>query len=124
MSSGEFLDSLLADRRQLIEREVKFAGGKVGKIFFRHITAGERYQLVKGQKLNRTGGSTSFELDLALNEEQQQRLVQYAVVKADGSPYFKDLAAVKLADAAVVKTLAEVAASLDAEEEEAEPGKP
>lgn len=119
----DFLRELLEGGKAVVAREVK-VGGKVGQVHFRRITAGERQALLRGHKVSRTGGATSFELDLALNEEQQQRLVQFSVCKPDGTPYFKDVAAVSAADNATVKALYRVAAEVNGEQEgDDEPGK-
>lgn len=112
---SEFLTEVLAAVSAPVEKEVTLHG-KTGKVFFRRITAGERQQILKGQKVSRTsGGSTSFELDLALNEEQRQKLVLFSVCKSDGSPYFSDIKAVQKAEHEVVEALYNVAQSLDDE---------
>lgn len=103
MSAAD-LGELLARGKEVVARDVVVNGTTV-KGHFRRLTAGERYQLLKGQKVTRSGGATTFELDLALNEEQQQRYVLFCTCKPDGSPYFKDLDHVRGSDGKVISAL-------------------
>jgi hypothetical protein len=119
---SDFLNDVLAASKTLVEKEVKI-GGKAGVVHFRRITAGERHQLLKGQKISRQGGATSFELDLELNDDQQQRMVLFSVCKPDGTPYFANIEAVRKADSKTVQALYAVASSLDDGGEGDEPGK-
>lgn len=108
---SDFLADLLAGGKGIIQKEVT-VDGKTGTVHFRRITAGERQQLLKGQKVSRQGGATHYELDLALNEEQKHKLVLYSVVTAEGKPYFKDIDAVRSAEAKTVNALYKVAEEL------------
>lgn len=116
---SDFLAEVLDSQRAVLERDVT-VGGKTGKVHFRRITAGERQRLLKGSKMTKQGGTTSFEVDLALNEEQKHLLILFSVCKSDGKPYFADLDAVRKADSALVTALYKVASDLEDEGEEEE----
>ncbi len=106
------LTELIAENKVAVEKQVA-VGGKTVAVFFRRITAGQREQLLKGQKVSRSGSETSFELDLALNEAQRQKFVLYTVCNADGTPFFKDVEAVRAVDSATVQALYAAASSLE-----------
>lgn len=108
---------MLARTQAVIKREVKVAGKSL-TAHFRRITAGERHELLKGQKVNRANGATvSFELDLGLNEIQQQKFVLYSVVNEDGTPFFKNIEEVARVDAKLIGALYQTATGLEEEEE-------
>lgn len=109
---SDFLTDVLVSSTNVVAKEVT-VHGKTGTVHFRRITAGERHQLLRGQKVARKGSETAFELDLALNEEQQQRLVLFSICHPDGKPFFKDIDAVRKADATTVQALYTVASKLD-----------
>lgn len=103
-----------------VSREVS-VGGKVATFHFRKISAGERYQLLKGQRIQaRQGEKAVFDLDLGENQQTKFLLVSFAVCKPDGSKFFADVKAVQKLDASKVDALYEHANAVN---EEAEPGK-
>lgn len=114
---SDFLSDVLEAGRAVIAREVT-VGGKKGTVHFRRITAGQRQELLQGQKVSAKAVS-NFELDLALNEEQKQRMVLFCTVKEDGTPYFGSIEVVKGAPSDLVQALYQVAAHLDAQEQDA-----
>lgn len=65
----------------------------------------------------------SYELDLALNEEQRQKFVQFTVCNADGTSYFKDIAAVQSVGSKIVEALYAAASGIDKEEDKDAPEK-
>lgn len=91
-------------------------GGKT--YWFREITAGERLQLLKGQKVSRQGNATSFELDLGQNEEQRQKLVLFSTCNENGSAYFANLQALQKESAKLVNKLYAQAEAVNSEEDD------
>jgi hypothetical protein len=120
--SDMFLDRLLAGTSP-IEREVTFRlpDGRVetGTVHFRRITAGERAQILAGQKyqVNRANAASNVEteIDLGQNERQKHMLVAFSVCRDDGKPYFKGASDVAKYDAAFVEALYNVATEVNAE---------
>lgn len=72
-------------------------GKKKKTVHFRRLTAGERLQLVTGQKLNFGGDGQrgAMEMDLGDVSRNRHLLVQFATVKADGVQVFGSLADVQ-----------------------------
>lgn len=116
----DFLSAFLADN-PVIEREVCIRGS-AGPAYFRRISAGERAQLVKGQKVSTgAGGSTTVEIDVGESITSQHLLVHYSVCNADGTRRFKTLREVQAAPADVVGVL--YAAASEVNREDGEVGK-
>lgn len=115
MSSS--LKDLLEIGKQVVEAEVEVAGNKAPG-YFRRLTAGERYELLKGQKIARSGGQTSMELDLGLNEESKFKFVMFSVCNKDGSSFFKSLEEVKKADSNTVNALYKIASKVNGDKED------
>lgn len=115
---SDFLESLLASDGP-VAKEISY-GGKTGTVYFRRISAGERAQLLKGQRINTSGGkNASFEIDLADNQHSKHLMVQFSVCKADGSRWFKSLDDVRKADALKVEVLYAAASQVNEEEQDA-----
>jgi hypothetical protein len=117
---SEFIEELLAGDG-LVQREVTY-DGKTGMVTFRRISAGERGQLLKGQKIAAHGGQSTYELDLSENQQTKYLMVQFSVCKSDGTRYFKRLEDVKNSDALKIEALYLVANEVNSESENA--GKP
>lgn len=111
------LTDLLAETGP-ITREVTI-DGKTATVYFRRITAGEQEQILKGQKVQHSGGKASIELDLCENEKQRHQLVFFSVCKQDGSRFFKKLDDVKALPSLKVRALSEHAMAVNAEEDDA-----
>jgi hypothetical protein len=115
---SDFLTAFLADN-PAIEREVTIRGA-TGPAHFRRITAGERAQLVKGQKVSSgSGGTTTVEIDVGESVASQHLLVQFSVCNADGTRRFKTLREVQSAPADVIGVLYAIASEVNREDGEA-----
>lgn len=114
----DFLTALITEN-PVVEREI-VVRGQTGAAFFKRITAGERAQLVKGQKVSSgSGGSTTVEIDVGESVAAQHLLVQFAVCNADGSRRFKTLREVQAAPADVIGVLYAIASEVNREDGEA-----
>jgi DNA primase len=113
---SDFLSEFISDN-PVIEREVTIRG-RSGPAFFRRITAGERADLVKGQKVNTAGGSTTVEIDVGESVKAQHLLVHFSVCNVDGSRRFKTLREVQGAPSDVVAALYAVASEVNREDGE------
>lgn len=66
-------------------------GKETGTVHFRRITAGERRQLLEGQKIQHNpGSSATVEIDLGLNEKEKHLLVMFSVCTEEGTRVFGD----------------------------------
>lgn len=118
---SEFLTEVLAAEKP-VAREVDF-GGRIGTVWFRRLSAGQRAQLLKGQKVStRVGETAEVQVDLGENENTKLQMLQFCVCHEDGRPYFKDLAAVQKIPQDKASVLYEHASAVNGEVEE--PGKP
>lgn len=112
---GDFLSDLLQEDGPVI-RPVTF-NGKTGDVHFRRLSAGQKADLLKGQKVHAVSGkSSTFEIDLGENANSKALLVLYSVVKADGSQYFKSQKEVKAIDAGKLEALYAVASDVNSDE--------
>lgn len=101
---SDFLSDLLAENG-VVTRIVKF-NGKEGEVYFRRISAGQKAELLKGQRVQAVAGQQStFEIDLGENANSKALMVLYAVVNQDGTQRFKKLEQVKAMDAGVLDAL-------------------
>jgi hypothetical protein len=94
---------------ELIEKTLRY-GGKEEQVFFRELTAGEQYELAKGQRFKSTqkdGGVFEFDMgeQLAIN----QRMVQMILVDADGKNVYRNLEALRKEPAKKVNALVKLA---------------
>lgn len=97
------------------EREVTINGQKV-KVWFRHITAGQRAALYKGQTYSfEPGSEQQVNVDLGLNQLQGHMLVQFSACDESGKPLFKDLEAVQKLPDRRVQPLVDEAARVNRE---------
>lgn len=109
---SDFLEELLADEG-VVSRPVTF-GGKTGDVLFRRISAAQKAELVKGQRVSQVEGQKStFEFDLGQNAQNKMLMVFYSVANADGSQYFKKLEKVRAIDAGKLDALYAVAADVN-----------
>lgn len=93
--------------------------GETGTVWFRRINAGERANILKGQKVSHvvgTGGTV--EVDLGENENQKHLLVLYSVCKEDGKPFFKTLQEVRKLVQYKLNALYDIAVKVNREDEE------
>lgn len=98
-----------------VKREVK-VGGASFEVWFKPITAGQREQLLQGQKVQSgAGGKAVIELDLGSNQRTKQMLVQFSACDEAGKPAFESLDAVKEVEARVVEALYEKASAFNDE---------
>lgn len=112
----DFLTEILSGPAP-IAREVE-VDGKKGTVYFRRITAGERAILLKGQKVQgKAGEKATVEIDLGENAKTKQLMVQFSVVRQDGSPFFASRDEVSKKDAKVVDVLYEHAAAVNGEDD-------
>lgn len=117
----DFLSAFLADN-PVLEREITIRG-TTGSAHFKRISAGERAQLVKGQKVSSgTGGATTVEIDVGESITSQHLLVHFAVCNPDGSRRFKTLREVQASPADVVGALYAIASEVNREDGEAGKG--
>lgn len=121
-----FLQELLSGN-SVVERQVTIAG-KTGPVFFKRITAGEKANLMKGQRVQgKQGEKSTFEIDLGQNAITKQQMVFYSVCNEDGTRAFKKQDDVKDADSVLIDVLYEHASEVnrepDPEKEEEDPGK-
>src|SRR5687768_7158789 len=111
----DFLKELLEDEGVVL-REVTFHG-KTGNVHFRRISAGQKAELLKGQKVQAVSGkSSTFEIDLAENANSKAMLVLYSVANPDGSQFFKKLSEAKAIDAGKLEALYQIASEVNADE--------
>lgn len=97
----------------VVVRSVSF-NGKTVDAHFRRISAGEKANLLKGQRVQAASGKGStFEIDLGENAQSKAWLVLYSVVNADGSKFFKKLADVQAIDAGKFEALYQVASDVN-----------
>ena len=91
---SDFLDEVInADLP--VERIVKFPNGKEGPVWFRRISAAQRADVYRGQRVETSDGKARVQIDLGDNEVTKAKMVQYCVCKEDGTPFFKSLNAVQ-----------------------------
>jgi dihydroorotase-like cyclic amidohydrolase len=113
---SDFLSTLIAESA-VVSRDVTFRG-KTGPVYFRRISAGERAQLVRGQKVSSDGGKTSVEIDVGENVTSRHMLVQFSVCNDEaGNKRFKTLREVQALDGGLVEALYEHASEVNREEE-------
>lgn len=112
---SDFLKDLLIDDG-VVTRQVTFKG-KTGDVHFRRISAKQKAELLKGQKVQAVSGQKStFEIDLSENAHSKAVLVLYSVANADGSQYFKNRAEVEAIDAGKLEALYAVAGEVNKDE--------
>lgn len=100
-----------------VAREVKF-GDKTGTVWFKRITAGQRAQVLRGQKVQTRGGeAASVEVDLGENETTRQMMVQFCVCQPDGKPFFRSIADVAKLEASKVNVLFEHVTAVNREDD-------
>lgn len=100
-------------------REIVLSG-KTVTAFFKRITAGQRAQLLKGQRVStKAGEGSTVEIDLGDNESTKLQMVQFCVVTEDGKPFFKTLGEVQRLDASKVNVLYRHVQEVNAEDEDA-----
>jgi hypothetical protein len=112
-----YLDSFLA-AKPVEAREVKLSGG-TATVYFRHLTAGDKVELLKGKKYKVGQTAEAVEVDLGEFVEDRMRFVAYAVANADGSRVFKAVSDVARLAEADVGALYDAAKSVN---EGVEPG--
>lgn len=115
----DFLSSVLAEQGP-VEKPLT-VDGKTGPVWCRRITAGERQQMLRGQKVTqRIGAAATVEIDLAQNEVSQQHLVLFSIcADAGGKPRFRKLEEVQALPAHICKALYALASEVNAEESDA-----
>lgn len=97
-------------------RELTFAG-ETGTVYVRKITAGQRAQLLSGQRVSTSGeGKSSIEIDLGENELSKAKLVAFAICHEDGKPFFTNERAVSGQPADLVSALYKIASEYNADE--------
>lgn len=120
---SDFLKDFIADDGT-VTRSVTFKG-KTGDVHFRRISAKQKADLLKGQKVHAASGqSSTFEIDLSENARSKAMLVLYSVANPDGSQFFKRLAEVEAIDAGKLEALYTAASDVNHDDLEAnDPGK-
>lgn len=114
---NDFLSELLSPAAP-IPRELKF-GGKTGTAYFRRVTAGERAQLLAGQKFTKRGDeATTIDIDLGETTKGKARMVAFACVTEKGKQRFNSVADVQKVDALLVEALYELASDVNKEADE------
>jgi hypothetical protein len=113
---SDFLSEAIADTG-VVEKDVTFRG-KSGPVYFRRISAGERAQLVRGQKIVRAAdGGNAIEIDIGESVTAQHMLVQFSVCNADGTKRFKNLREVQALDGGLAAALYAKASEVNAEDD-------
>lgn len=111
---NDFLTRINEDDRP--EQHEVTIGGETGTVWFRRVSAGERAELLKGQKVTHVPGTGgTVEIDLFENQTQQCMLVQFSVCDENGKRVFRNLDAVRKLTDYKVKALYEVAAKVNKE---------
>jgi hypothetical protein len=115
---ADFLSEFLAPS-QPIAKDLTY-NGKTGKVYFRRITAGERAQLLKGQRIQRKAGEegTSYDIDLAETEKGKAQLVFFSAVTPDGKQRFSSLGQVLGAEQLLVGALYDLATQVNREHDD------
>jgi hypothetical protein len=116
----DFLSEAIADNG-VVERDVTFRG-KTGPVHFRRISAGERAQLTRGQKIVRApDGGNAVEIDIGESVTAQHMLVQFSVCNPDGTRRFKALRDVQALDGGLVSALYAKASEVNGEDDAGKP---
>jgi hypothetical protein len=116
---SDFLKEFLQDEG-VITRTVTF-NGKAGEVHFKRITAAQKQEMLKGQRVQAgSGKGSTFEIDLAENAHSKALLVLYSVATAEGKQFFSKLADVKAIDAGKLEALYGVASDVNKDEFEAD----
>lgn len=84
----------IVDGLKPAEKSVSF-NGQTLNFLVRHITSGERLEILAGQKFSGSNGTVTMEVDLQTNEVAKQKWVQFCVLNDDGSQMFAHHNAVK-----------------------------
>ncbi|MEJ7746056.1 MAG: hypothetical protein WKF61_04740 [Luteimonas sp.] len=100
-------------------REVKF-NGKSRKVYFKRITAGERVQLVSGQKVQ-IGTKSTMEMDMGDLLKNRHLLVRFSACDEQGTLLFDSVAEVSAEPDWLVNQLAAHADAVNKDDDE--PGK-
>lgn len=101
---NDLLSELIADSGPTA-KDIQIRGQMV-PVYFRRISAGERAQLTRGQKVTSAGGgSTSVEIDVSENITSQHMLVHFSVCDEKGAKRFRTLKEVQAIDADIVSAL-------------------
>lgn len=112
---SDFLSELLVDAGAVV-RAVTFKG-KTGDVHFRRISAGQKAEMQKGLKVQTVHGQKStVEIDLGQNARSKALLVQYSVLKPDGTPQFRSLKEAEAIDAGLLDALHAVASDVNKDE--------
>lgn len=111
----DYFDDILAGDGP-VAREITYRGKKK-TVHFRRINAGERVKLVAGQRMQ-IGGDKRGEMQMDLGDLTRNRhlLVQYAVVKEDGSQVFRNLGDVQAQPDGLISVLAAAAEEANADD--------
>lgn len=86
--------------------EVEWAGRKM-QMHFRPLTAGEREQVLAGQKVSapKNRGEVEYEIDLGANQREKSLVVFYSCCDASGKPAFASVEKVRALDGRLVDVL-------------------
>lgn len=103
-----------------IPRQLEYAG-KTETVYFKHMNAGERMALKKGQRGSVKAGESSFEVDLGDMDDRNHRFLYFVNCDEQGKRVFRQPAEVAALPASLVDKLYELAT--DALNDEPTPGK-
>ena len=105
--ANDYFADLRADAP--VERELKYRD-RTRKVHFRRITAGERTQLLQGQSVQIGGDAAkSRSVDLADMTTRRHQLVQFMLVRPDGTNVYATLADVQAEPDDLIDALAALA---------------
>ncbi len=99
----------------LIERELKW-GGKTETVYFRPLTAGQQYELAKGQVIKTRDGQMEFDAGMQL--DKNYRLIQQTLVTEDDKRVFKNMQEVHDQPAKRITALIKLAGEVNKEDDE------
>lgn len=116
MSRNDYFADLREGAR--VQRELTYRG-RTRTVHFRRVTAGERAQLLQGQTVDVGEGGKPRSVDLGDFTTRRHLLVQFSLVKEDGSNVYASLEQVQAEPEDLVDALYELATTAF---EEAEPG--
>lgn len=104
-----------------IECEVK-VGNKTTIGYFKRISAAQRQDLLRGQRVVTRGDGAEIEIELGANEASKHKLVFICACNPDGTPLFNSVREVAALGASVCNALYEAAKKVNEEGEEAAAG--
>lgn len=107
-----YFDDIVDDT--LLEREL-VVRGKYKTTYWQPLTAGQKIELLRGQKITVGAGSGSQVIELSESAERNHKLVQMTLVTAERKPVYPNLKALHAEPDYLVEALAVLASEVHKE---------